>query len=104
MTLKRHLVHARCVSSSLLVLFGNIFFPRAYSCSLLVQLPSGRHSVRSVMGVIAGEQCMHVFHCFIISSVDTSCWVSIVNSLVTCLYQCGICRTSDFLEDAMGPS
>jgi hypothetical protein len=50
--LKGHLVPARSVSNRLIALFGNMYFIRVDSYTLLVQMLSGRHSAKSVMGEI----------------------------------------------------
>ena len=63
--LKGHLVHARSVRNLLTDLFGIMHFTVVDSCTPLVRMPSGRHSVRYVMGEIVQLLCILVYPCFI---------------------------------------
>jgi hypothetical protein len=54
LSMKGHLVPAPIASSRLLERSGNMFSLIVGSCTLLVQMPSGWHSVKYVTGVIVG--------------------------------------------------
>jgi hypothetical protein len=77
LSLKGHLVPARSARNRSIAHFGNMYFILVVICTLLVQMPNGKHSVKFVMGAIVALQCMPVFHCFIDIIVRSYMWTKV---------------------------
>jgi hypothetical protein len=85
LSLKGHLVPARSARNRSTAHFGSMYFILVVICTLLVQMPNGRHSVKSVMGAIVALQCMLAFLCFI-DTIGRSYMWEIVEKLFGHIY------------------
>jgi hypothetical protein len=77
LSLKGHLVPARSARNRSIAHSGNMYFILVVVCTLLVQMPNGKHSVKFVMGAIVALQCMPVFHYFIDIIVRSYMWAKV---------------------------